>query len=477
MRLLKAVLFFVLALAGLLIFLPSGAVAESASLPASLEITRNSYTPAFPDNINFEFEAKAGGVNYTRLELSYRLAGEVATRFRSQDLKGNTGTVSTRIAIDTRKDFIPPGARIRYYWTLFDSSGKGYDTESKEFIFNDERFNFKELNDGLITVRWYEGTDAFGKAILNKARETVNKLSSLYNIKSDNPIIIHIYPNQTALYSALPTNTHESVGGQAYTEYGAISLMIPPGNTKEIGRSIPHEVSHQIVYRATLNPYNHPPLWLDEGLAVYNQDEVEAYLNESLLRGIDRRTLQPLRTISGRFPSDPTLFYQSYGESVSVVQYIVKKFGPGKLGELLNFFKNGVSHDEALQAVLNLNTDQLDYEWKTSLGYPAQPPVPITTAVPIVTTVAPVTTAPPAKTTPASNAVITAASDGSASTSPANFIGSVFSANNSSSQLAQPAATNAGQDGPVVWLLVAAGATGLAITLASGFLLLKRNRR
>ena len=46
----------------------------------------------------------------------------------------------------------------------------------------------------------------------------------------------------------------------------------PEGGTREVGRVIPHEVSHQLLYQATKNPFNSPPTWLDEGLAVSNQE-------------------------------------------------------------------------------------------------------------------------------------------------------------------------------------------------------------
>jgi hypothetical protein len=127
---------------------------------------------------------------------------------------------------------------------------------------------------------------------------------------------------------------------------------------------------------------------------------VEGFLIESFQRGVDKRTLQPLRTISGRFPNDPILFYQSYGESVNVVKYIVEKYGEAKLGQLLGAFKNGVSYDEALVSVLGITTDELDRQWKLSLGYPvsnvvaiaatptptiAQPsPIPLTSVAAVV---------------------------------------------------------------------------------------------
>jgi len=387
-----------LMLLSLLAFLPNTVQAGDKNLPSDLQISLNKVEPSFPLKLKFQFNATSSpDKKYSKIELNYRLVGDVATRVRVQDLTDNgtpSGKFNINFDIDTQKEYVPPGVRLNYYWTIFDQTGNSFDTKSQEFTLKDERFAFRELTSGLVTVRWYEGSDSFGKAVLDKSVATMDKLSQLYGIKATSPINIHIYPNQQAFYQALPPNTGEFVGGQAYIEYGAISLLIEPNNLKEVGRSVPHEISHLVVYQATKNPYNRPPLWLDEGLAVNNQDQVEGFLTEAFQRGFDKHSLQPLRTISGRFPSDSQLFYQSYGESVNVVQYILKKYGQDKMGQLLTIFKDGVSYDEALKTVLGVTSDELDRQWKESLGYKL-PEIQATTA--------PATTQPlgPTQTTPA----------------------------------------------------------------------------
>lgn len=372
-----------LLLLSLLVFLPNTTYAGDKNLPPDLQISLNKVEPSFPLKLKFQFNATSSpDKKYSKIELNYRLVGDVATKVRVKDLTDNgnpSGKFNINFDIDTQKEYVPPGVRLRYYWTLLDQNGNSFDTDSQEFTLKDERFAFRELTSGLVTVRWYEGSDSFGKAVLDKAVATMDKLSQLYGIKASSPINIHIYPNQQAFYQALPPNTGEFVGGQAYIEYGAISLLIEPNNLKEVGRSVPHEISHLVVYQATKNPYNRPPLWLDEGLAVNNQDQVEGFLTEAFQRGFDKRSLQPLRTISGRFPSDSQLFYQSYGESVSVVQYILKKYGQEKMGQLLNIFKDGTSYDDALKTVLGVTTNELDRQWKESLGYKL-PEIQATTA-------------------------------------------------------------------------------------------------
>ena len=51
-----------------------------------------------------------------------------------------------------------------------------------------------------------------------------------------------------------------------------IMAVLPPGNYDEVGRVVPHEISHQVLHQATDNPFSRPPQWLNEGLAVYWQE-------------------------------------------------------------------------------------------------------------------------------------------------------------------------------------------------------------
>lgn len=363
------------------------AKAGNDTLPASVQLELNKATPQFPDKINFEFKAQiaAGSPTFSKLELNFKLRGDVGSNIRTQTINKSASSISAKFEYDTQKDYTPPGTGFRFFWTLYDNSGKAYDTPIQEFFYQDERFSFQELKSGVVTVRWYQGDKVFGQSVLDKALQTIDKLGKRYNIEPTDPINITIYPDTRAMFTALPPNTAEWVGGQAIPALGTIALAIAPNDRREIGRSIPHEVSHMVVYQATRNPYNYAPKWLDEGLAVNNQDQVDAFLMQAFQRAFDQRSLNSLRVLGSSFPADPQLSYQSYGESVSMVQYLIKKYGEEKIGQLLNSFRQGLSYDEAMQLAFGVNLDTLDRQWKEALGYPLLPvpEAPQPTATPI----------------------------------------------------------------------------------------------
>ncbi len=342
-------------------------------------------SPNFPVEIKFSFKAtrEDGAPAIKKIDLNFRLVGDVITSVRSATLnQSNSSELSATYQLKTQKDYIPPGARLSYYWTVFEESGLTFNTPSQEITYNDTRFNFKELQSGVVTVRWYQGDNSFGRAALDKATATIERLGRLYHLEPKTQINITIYPDNRSLFTALPPNTAEWVGGQAIPTFGTVVLGIPPGSLAEIGRSIPHEVSHQVVYQATRNPYNAPPKWLDEGLAVSNQDKVDAFLQEAFERGLDNKTLFPLRVLNGPFPADSQASYLAYAESLKVIQYITGKYGQEAIAKMLAAFKEGVTYDEAVKAGVGINLDQLDRDWKTSINYPVPAIVEVPTSVP-----------------------------------------------------------------------------------------------
>ncbi len=359
-------------------WLPLSSVQAREPLPASVQVSQNTATPHFPENIQFDFKAKLtnAAFNLKKAELSYRLVGDIDTSVRPANFNlSSSRELSASFQVDTRKDYFPPGARLTYYWTLYDTAGTGYSSPTQELTYHDNRFSFRELKSGLVTVRWYQGDANFGQAALNKATSTIEKLSKLYKLEPKTPIILTIYPDSRTMFTALPPNTAEWVGGQATPSLGTIVLSIAPGNLLELGRSIPHEISHQVVYQATLNPYNVPPTWLDEGLAVSNQEQIEAVLLEALARGIDKRNLFSLRALNGSFPADSQESYLAYAQSLKTVQYILSKYGQEALAKILAAFRDGVTYDEAVRRGLGISLDDLDREWKQSIGYLVSAPV------------------------------------------------------------------------------------------------------
>jgi hypothetical protein len=117
------------------------------------------------------------------------------------------------------------------------------------------------------------------------------------------------------------------------------------------------------------------PRWLDEGIAVYNEDPQQLVDDFAPIfdEAVKNNQLMSLRTLSSPFPADPMQANLAYGQSGAVVKFIVDSYGPDKMAKLLSTFAEGSLDDEALETALGVNTDGLDNAFRVSLGLPPLP--------------------------------------------------------------------------------------------------------
>ena len=350
---------------------------SAVSDQSTVVVTEQDVSPHFPEKVDFTL--KASGFTAERAEMNYRLVGEAVTVGVAADLAGPTDRVDTTVTLDLRTDYIPPGAEVAYYWKLTSPTGDSVDTTVKTFQMQDEGFNWRSLTDkgNRVNVHWYDGDAAFGQKLLEIASSALDRLETQIGAGLDRRAEIWVYANGDALFEALPLHQPEWVGGQAYPDLAVVLAAIPNDDSAEleIKRSIPHEISHLVLYQATKNPYNTPPSWLDEGLAVHNQEVSDPFEEEALRKAVDEGTLIPLKALAGSFGADENEAFLSYAESASVVDFILgdSRFGADRLAKTVAAFKRGVTYDDALETGLGVTTDELDRQWRAWLPYKPQP--------------------------------------------------------------------------------------------------------
>jgi hypothetical protein len=348
----------------------SALLAPMRAAAAPVTVSASAAMPHFPQNITFHLEASAPSGEITAVNLLYHAANTPVTkRVRVPAERGQR--ISLDYALDTQADFLPPGLDIEYRWAFTLSDGTQYRTDPATLLYMDDQQQWKKKTSGQITLWWYSGDDAFGQDAIDTAARATETLKKTFNVAGDRPIRILIYSNARDLRVALPPNSAEWIGGGATTELGIIHAAIAPGQSaaSEIRRILPHEMSHMIVYQASLNPYNHPPLWLDEGLAVHNQETPDVRFRPLVRDAADNGKLIPVRALDSPFPFNADQALLSYAESESIVNFIINAYGSKYIGALVSAFKDELSYDQVVQKVLKESIEDLDKEWKASLNY------------------------------------------------------------------------------------------------------------
>jgi len=179
-------------------------------------------------------------------------------------------------------------------------------------------------------------------------------------------IKIYIYASTDDLQGAM-ISSNEWTGGVAFTDFGIIAIGIPPSELDWGKGALVHELTHLVVRQATFSPYGQLPVWLDEGLAMYSEGELDPIFRSCLEGAISGDYLISVRTLCSPFSAYPDKACLSYAESYSLVEYLLDNYGQGKMLNLLALLKQGSTYDEALTAVYGFDTDGLDVRWLEAL--------------------------------------------------------------------------------------------------------------
>jgi len=187
----------------------------------------------------------------------------------------------------------------------------------------------------------------------------------------EKPVKIYVYVSSQDLRGAM-VFPQEWTGGVAFTRFGTIAIGIAPNNLAWGRRAIAHELAHLVIEQMTLNPYGDLPTWLDEGLAMYAEGPLEPDLVAFLNEAAAENKLISVRSLSSPFSAYAEEALLSYAQSYSLVDFLVSAYGPDKMLELLNTFREGSSYDGALNRVYGFDMDGLNTLWRDYIGVPAQ---------------------------------------------------------------------------------------------------------
>jgi len=349
----------------LLLVLGLGFTSQPTSAEGTIKVSKNEAKANFPTGITFSLQAE-GANPITEVQLLYG-----ATRQKALTLvvpKFEAGkSIQAKHFLDTQVYNLPPGVDLTYRWLVRDAAGQTLETPPQKLVYHDERFAWQERTARGVTVFWYEGGQSFGDELLETATKALDRLEEDIGATVKDPIKIYIYANNRDMRSAMSQNEVEWVGGQAQPNLGLVLGAIAPNDSAEVKRILPHELSHQVLYQATDNPYGGVPTWFDEGLAVYNQEAPDADFVSSLKEAALKGQLIPLTALAASFPADSDQARLSYAESHSVVSYLSATYKAAKMRELVKAFKEAKPLDEALQTVLGVSVDELEAAWRKTL--------------------------------------------------------------------------------------------------------------
>ena len=248
----------------------------------------------------------------------------------------------------------------------------------------DTRAEWAEHDGEGVTVWTYQGGQAFAARALETAEEAFATTAELLGTEVTEPVDFVIYTDTRSFREAMGPATRENIEGQAHLAIRTLFALVEPRgrDSERMEEVITHELAHLVFHDAVVNPYQYPPRWLNEGVAVYvSEGYPESY--RSQVRGAaGGDTIIPLEGLGGQFPTRATRQSLAYAESIDAVDHLVETHGEAALVELIHAFGDGLGLDGAFIAATGEDFAAFDAAWLASLGAKTPEPYGPTPVVP-----------------------------------------------------------------------------------------------
>ena len=332
---------------------------------SGITILNSTVVTEFPATLVFNLSAESE-VNITDIRLHYRVErmehAQVTSEVYIEIVPDSV--VEAEWTWDMRKTGgLPPGSSVQYWWTVEDAAGDKVETRPAQVRFDDNRYPWRSLSQGWVTMYWYKGDDSFASSLMTAIQQALTRLTEYTGAELENPVELYIYANTNDLQGSM-IYPQEWTGGVAFTRYGTIAIGIAPDKLEWGVRTIAHELTHLVIHQMTFNPYAGLPTWLDEGLAMYAEGELEPVFVTFLNNAVVEDKLISVRSLSSPFSAFAEESLLAYAQSYSLEEFLINQYGKKQMFELLNTFKEGSGYDEALLRVYGFDMDELNALWQ-----------------------------------------------------------------------------------------------------------------
>ena len=360
----RVTLVFVICVFAVLVSAGSAFASSEAIAVASADVVSE-----FPDGMRFSIEVE-----------SEEEIEEIAVKFRTgtqkREVYGYMEFDEAKVVdselfwrTNTSGRYIPPGTIIYYYFEIRDAAGNELVTDTEEFIYEDARFTWEEVADGPVAVAYHGPVKTRAEIILDSIVQTLDFMGPILDADTTVPIRVTMYNNVKEMLEALPpgssTIRRELITeGQAFTNIGTLLVL---GGGRRAKGTASHEVTHILTHRAGDSAARSIPSWLDEGLAEFGNIDPGISYDIALEFAMATDRLLPITSMP-ILPGDPEDVIIFYGQARSLIQFMVFRYGPQAMRQLLSTLKAGANMEDAIQDIYGVSRIELENQWRDTIG-------------------------------------------------------------------------------------------------------------
>lgn len=228
--------------------------------------------------------------------------------------------------------------------------------------------HWKEYRCQHFLIYYHEAPDDFVKNVEQAAEQEYEEIARNLGFTRyegwswDNRAKIYIYDDQEQYMAARNISWSH---GMALVQQKVIRTF--PSAAGFFDSLLPHELGH-IIFREFVGYKSRIPLWLDEGVAMYQEKAKRWGVNKLVAKTIQDGKFIPLKELSHMVLSNATaqdtveLFYE---ESASIVYYMISELGEYRFVDFCRELKEGSRFEDAIHRAYARfdNLDDLNNAW------------------------------------------------------------------------------------------------------------------
>ncbi|MEO7019793.1 MAG: peptidase MA family metallohydrolase [Ktedonobacteraceae bacterium] len=337
----------------------------------TITIQARSYAVHFPGSIDFYTTVSDSVSPLQRASLTLNIGPQQNQELQFVDVPQGQKSATLHWHEDTSGNhFLPAGTPISYDWQIWDTAGNTLTDTSQSLATVDTRFQWQHANQGQLQVNWYGHDQNFGQMLLKQAATSIDHITSVLGSGLRHPINLWVYSSDADFHGSLEPGAYEWVGGEAFPSLHEASIVVANATDYTLVRDMPHELTHLVFHQLIENGI-YPPIWFDEGLAVYNQLYHESNMLARFNEALSTNALLRLDDLTLEFPADADKAYLAYSQSWQLVSFMYDTFGHAKMVKLIQNLDNAsTDFDSALQKSIGEDHLHLENQWRLALHQP-----------------------------------------------------------------------------------------------------------
>ena len=179
---------------------------------------------------------------------------------------------------------------------------------------------------------------------------------------------VYLAPDRDSYLALQPSEkkTHEWSIGVFFPHENLIILLSPKAQKAthpDLHQIMAHELTHFILFNVTKGMRVELPLWLHEGLAMYEARQWNWHYRRIMAQTALTRSFLPLNSIKETFPEEKRLADRAYAQSFSLIAYIINNYGVDYLHRMISSLVTGLPPERTFYQVFGFSLAEFERDW------------------------------------------------------------------------------------------------------------------